>query len=572
MGEVNNSVLLQSVFQTQPREGVSDVSLHHKNKAGGSIFRLLGLFLSFLLAIAFMAPSAQATDDTGQTVTPVAAPASPLPEEQAPAAAPAPASPTPEEQAPATKPEAVVVPAPTQEPAPATAKESVTPTAPTPEVKADKPAPAVKSVKVAAVAPSGTIIVKSCSAVQVDINNSGGSEFDFDLTQNDDSVDVDSVSAGANYSHQFTGLTLLAGDVIVARDSDSGTAVATTTVADGCASGGGGDDGPVATFADLTLTEQGCAFTIANPTGNPNITFVYANGDRGQATENGEFNLTPGQSVTVDPFTGPTLYATAFVMGTNQNIEYSQQFQIAINCDLDPGLTDVTAEAPTSEDAYGTDDDTYTIPSTECVVYLVDGEPVDAGTYPGSGSVTVTAEAGDGCKLIGDTEWTLEFTDVPAPDPGAGNIVVTAGCGFVKVTNNEDGIMQFMYGSLDNVEPDGTKMIKTGKTVTIKTERSSLDYFAYFDDSGKYNSGTIAVSQDCATPPVDNQNPPNTPTTDNPSKTPTSHPVAKTLTTSPHAGMGGSTSNGGNAPLLAVLAFITCGIALTVRRCSGGAR
>ncbi len=55
---------------------------------------------------------------------------------------------------------------------------------------------------------------------------------------------------------------------------------------------------------------------------------------------------------------------------------------------------------------------TYTVPSTDGVEYLVDGEVVAAGTYPGSGTVTVTARVLAGVTLsVGATSgWTHRFS------------------------------------------------------------------------------------------------------------------------------------------------------------------
>ncbi|MBO3094827.1 fibronectin type III domain-containing protein [Cellulomonas dongxiuzhuiae] len=72
----------------------------------------------------------------------------------------------------------------------------------------------------------------------------------------------------------------------------------------------------------------------------------------------------------------------------------------------------VTAAEPTSVDTYGTDDDTYTIPSVTGVQYAVDGSPVAAGTYPATGTVVVTATATTGHELTGPSQFTLVFTDI----------------------------------------------------------------------------------------------------------------------------------------------------------------
>ncbi|MCD4853789.1 hypothetical protein LN996_23520, partial [Arthrobacter sp. AK01] len=53
----------------------------------------------------------------------------------------------------------------------------------------------------------------------------------------------------------------------------------------------------------------------------------------------------------------------------------------------------VTPAAVTFTDKDGTKDDVYVVPSTTGVEYLVGGKVVAAGTYPGTGTVTVTARA-----------------------------------------------------------------------------------------------------------------------------------------------------------------------------------
>ena len=81
-----------------------------------------------------------------------------------------------------------------------------------------------------------------------------------------------------------------------------------------------------------------------------------------------------------------------------------------------PPPTPVTATAPTADDTA----DTYTIPTTEGVQYLVDGAVVAAGTVSVGdidATVAVTAEALEGYVLEGTASWTLAFTKVPAPTP-----------------------------------------------------------------------------------------------------------------------------------------------------------
>jgi predicted alpha-1,2-mannosidase len=79
----------------------------------------------------------------------------------------------------------------------------------------------------------------------------------------------------------------------------------------------------------------------------------------------------------------------------------------------------VTPDAVTFADPEGSANDTYTIPAVTGVDYLVGDAVVAAGTYPGSGEVTVTARAQTGYAIpdAAQTVWSFGFTDVPPVDP-----------------------------------------------------------------------------------------------------------------------------------------------------------
>src|SRR5690606_34261469 len=73
---------------------------------------------------------------------------------------------------------------------------------------------------------------------------------------------------------------------------------------------------------------------------------------------------------------------------------------------------EVTPAEVTFTDEDGTEDDTYTVPWDVGVEYVVDGAVVAPGTYPGSGTVTVTAVPLDGFQPAegATTEWTHTFS------------------------------------------------------------------------------------------------------------------------------------------------------------------
>ncbi|MEX5297035.1 hypothetical protein QYM41_17305, partial [Kocuria sp. CPCC 205268] len=74
--------------------------------------------------------------------------------------------------------------------------------------------------------------------------------------------------------------------------------------------------------------------------------------------------------------------------------------------------TTVVAPLPaTFTDKVGTAEDTYTIPTTTGVDYLVDGIVKPAGTYPGTGTVWITTRAQPGYEIPYTliSSWTKTF-------------------------------------------------------------------------------------------------------------------------------------------------------------------
>src|SRR5699024_11159914 len=88
----------------------------------------------------------------------------------------------------------------------------------------------------------------------------------------------------------------------------------------------------------------------------------------------------------------------------------------------EPEPVEVSPEAVTFADEDGTEDDSYTVPAVEGVQYLVDGEVVEAGTYAGVGTVTVTVEAVGGFVRAegAAAAWAREYSAAggePEPEP-----------------------------------------------------------------------------------------------------------------------------------------------------------
>lgn len=99
----------------------------------------------------------------------------------------------------------------------------------------------------------------------------------------------------------------------------------------------------------------------------------------------------------------------------------------------------VTPTVPTHLDECGTGNDTYTIPAMKGIKYQVNGVDTPAGTYPATGTVTITAIALPGYIIPANTPatWNFDFTNVACP---ASDITVIAECApsgvKVLLTNN----------------------------------------------------------------------------------------------------------------------------------------
>jgi len=103
-------------------------------------------------------------------------------------------------------------------------------------------------------------------------------------------------------------------------------------------------------------------------------------------------------------------------------------------------VLEVTPQAVTFADEAGTEEDTYTVPRTVGVEYLVDGQVVTAGTHEAEGTVTVTARAAAGFELAegSTTEWSHTFS-TETPDTRTAEFHLTNGW-------DASTDVHFMYG------------------------------------------------------------------------------------------------------------------------------
>ncbi|WP_427115786.1 S8 family peptidase [Pseudarthrobacter scleromae] len=96
-----------------------------------------------------------------------------------------------------------------------------------------------------------------------------------------------------------------------------------------------------------------------------------------------------------------------YVLASGASAEWSHEFKAT--------PYSVTPAAVVFTDKDGTAEDTFTVPVTEGVEYLVGEKVTAAGTYPGSGTVTVTARAKTDYVLApgASAEWSHEFKATP---------------------------------------------------------------------------------------------------------------------------------------------------------------
>lgn len=148
----------------------------------------------------------------------------------------------------------------------------------------------------------------------------------------------------------------------------------------------------------------------------------------------------------------------------NDGTTATTTFEIAV-CN-----TPVTPAAPTNAEFCGTAQDTYTVPSTTGVTYLVNGVATPAGTYNGVGSVTITAVANQGYAIQGTASWTFTFDATPcvisttAIAPTADDI-----CGASDDSYEIPAATGVVYKVNGTVKPAGS-YAANGTTVTITAE------------------------------------------------------------------------------------------------------
>ncbi|GMA33332.1 hypothetical protein GCM10025875_33240 [Litorihabitans aurantiacus] len=167
--------------------------------------------------------------------------------------------------------------------------------------------------------------------------------------------------------------------------------------------------------------------------------------------------------------------------------------------DLEDAVT-VTAEPVTFTDEDGTEADTFTVPAVEGVEYLVDGDVVAAGTYPGAGTVTVTARALAGFVLAGETEWSYTF-DATTPEPEPVLIPaeqVSMGMFSLSAWANQDGLPVVLDRletiGFENIEPFGGTL----RGFSAEQFRAMADSYGLDVPSSHYDVGEATFANTLA--------------------------------------------------------------------------
>lgn len=139
-----------------------------------------------------------------------------------------------------------------------------------------------------------------------------------------------------------------------------------------------------------------------------------------------------------------------------------------------PLKMEVVPEPVTFVDEDGTVKDTFTVPATEGVEYLVGDQVKDTGTYAGSGTVKVTARALADYVLAGGAiaDWTHDFKATPNQvTPAAVTFTDEDGTAKDKFTVPATVGVEYLVG--DQVKAAGT--YPGSGTVTV-TARAVTDY------------------------------------------------------------------------------------------------
>ncbi|MDB5170252.1 MAG: putative serine protease, subtilase family [Candidatus Saccharibacteria bacterium] len=188
------------------------------------------------------------------------------------------------------------------------------------------------------------------------------------------------------------------------------------------------------------------------------------------------------------------------------------QSLLASGCVKAPEDTPVAPADVTFNDECGTTNDTYTVPTVvEGVQYIKDGQPVAAGTYPGTGTVTIVPQALPNYVLAPGTptSWSHAFTNedcTPPPSAGdyngttSGTCKVGTGTGYV-----DKGFGSSVTFTLKVGKKGEKKWATTSWTVAPGNNRAKSLPGSPADQVLLYAKGKLisasTLKKDCGNPP-----------------------------------------------------------------------
>lgn len=164
--------------------------------------------------------------------------------------------------------------------------------------------------------------------------------------------------------------------------------------------------------------------------------------------------------------------------------------------------TEVTPADPTFNEECGLDNDYYTVPATEGVVYRVNGVVTAAGTYAGLGDVTITAEAlNSHYTVVGTTSWTQSFLTTPCirvvtPEQPHSKDFCGDRFGDYIVIPDQSGVIY----SIDGQEVKAGKYYTSSASVTVTA--TPADYFVFSEEAetqwifGFSNTNCIQIAKE----------------------------------------------------------------------------
>jgi LPXTG-motif cell wall-anchored protein len=128
--------------------------------------------------------------------------------------------------------------------------------------------------------------------------------------------------------------------------------------------------------------------------------------------------LLDGEPVAADTYEGPaagTITVTANQGYVLPDVEWSFALDLA-PAEACPVIVLVTPVDPqVTQSATCEVEGSYTVPTTAGVLYLLDGESIEAGTYPGPAAGTITAAPIEGTELV-DAAWSFDLALTAAAD------------------------------------------------------------------------------------------------------------------------------------------------------------